>query len=65
MRPLADIAEGRQAPALHNRLTVEQALEQLTGRSGLQVQKDADGSYLIAPPSEAFALLLPAPPERR
>ena len=55
-----DIAEGRQAPALHNRLTVEQALEQLTGRSGLQVQKAADGSYLIAPPNEDGALKLGA-----
>lgn len=53
-----DIAAGRQAPALHNQLSVEQALEQLTGRSGLQVQKADDGSYLIALPSKDAALKL-------
>lgn len=53
-----DIAAGRQAPALHNQLSVEQALEQLTGRSGLQLQKADDGSYLIALPSKDAALKL-------
>lgn len=55
-----DIAEGRQAPALHATLTVEQALERLIERTGLQVRKTADGSYVIAKPSSDGALELDA-----
>lgn len=45
-----DIAEGRQAPALHSQVSVEQALQSLVGGSGLQVQKVEEDSYLIAQP---------------
>ena len=55
-----DIAEGRQAPALHSQMTVEQALQSLIGQSGLQVQKVDDGSYLIAPSASDDALNLGA-----
>lgn len=55
-----DITESRQAPALHNQLTVQQALEILIGRSGLQVQKVDNNSYLIAPPASDGALSLDA-----
>lgn len=55
-----DVAEGRQAVALHGNLTVEQALERMLGRSGLKVQKTADGTWLIARPGNDAAVELGA-----
>lgn len=55
-----DVAEGRQASALHAQLSVEQALERIVGNTGLVAQKTADGSYLIAAPHQGDALELGA-----
>ena len=55
-----DIAEGRQAPALHSQMTVEQALQRLVGNSGLQVQKVEGDSYLIGQPGSEGAVNLGA-----
>lgn len=55
-----DVAEGRQAGALHAQLSVEQALERIVGNTGLVAQKTADGSYLIAAPNKSDALELGA-----
>lgn len=55
-----DIAEGRQAPALHSQVSVEQALQSLVGGSGLQVQKVEEDSYLIAQPGSDGAVNLGA-----
>ena len=55
-----DVAEGRQAVALHAQLSVEQALERIVGNTGLVAQKTADGSYLIAAPNKSDALELGA-----
>ncbi len=55
-----DVAEGRQAAALHAQLSVEQALARIVGNTGLVAQKTADGSYLIAAPDKSDALELGA-----
>ncbi len=53
-----DVADGRQAPAVHAQLSVEQALARMLDHSGLRIQKAADGTYLIARPADSNALEL-------
>lgn len=55
-----ELAEGRQAAPIHGSLSVEQALEQLLVRSGLQVTRTADGTFLVGQPGNANALQLGA-----
>lgn len=52
-----DIAAGQQAPALNAELSVEQALQRLLQGSSLQVEKSADGSYVVAEPVAAGSAL--------
>lgn len=47
-----DAAHAVQAPALHQQLSVEQALRHLIAGSNLTLSQTADGQYLIALPSE-------------
>lgn len=44
-----DAAQAVQAPALHQQLSVEQALRQLIAGSGLTLSQTADGQYLVGP----------------
>lgn len=47
-----DVAQNRQAAALHADMTVEQALQRLVANTGLRAQKSADGSYFVAAPAD-------------
>lgn len=47
-----DVAQAKQAVALHANMTVDEALQRLVADTGLRVQKTAEGSYFIATPSE-------------
>ncbi|TDF82398.1 TonB-dependent receptor [Pseudomonas sp. H9] len=47
-----DAAQAVQAPALHQQLSVEQALRQLIAGSKLSLSQTTDGQYLITLPSE-------------
>ncbi|MDD0976611.1 TonB-dependent siderophore receptor [Pseudomonas fontis] len=47
-----DATRAVRAPALHQQLSVEQALRQLIANSGLTLSRTADGQYLIALPAE-------------
>jgi len=55
-----DVAEGRQAPALHAQLSAEQALQRLLANTGLRIEKTADGTYLVARPGSDTAVELGA-----
>lgn len=47
-----DVAQVKQAAALHANMTVDEALQRLVANTGLRAQKTADGSYFVATPVE-------------
>jgi outer membrane receptor for ferric coprogen and ferric-rhodotorulic acid len=52
-----DVAQSRQAVAIHADMSVDQALQRLVAGTGLNVQKSADGSYFVTTPVDASGAL--------
>ncbi|MEG1626163.1 TonB-dependent receptor [Pseudomonas sp.] len=49
----SDITAGKQAPALHGRYTLQEALEHLLGKSGLTAQARDEHTFLVVPGTPA------------